>query len=91
MPSPLAVLMLATDVVVAVSDGRITAQEARDLLEEAGEALDLGDFTEFTGFVVDLLTRTPDELDRAAIKLEARGKTHRAAKLRARATERRRS
>lgn len=83
------ILALALSLVSAISDGSISAEEARDLLEEAGDLLDdLVGLDELVAFVVDLLHRDAQELEARAVALDAKGKTARAGKLRAKAARR---
>lgn len=79
-------------IITAVADGQITTQEARDLANEAHELFDAGSLLDdAVAWFIDLTTRDADELEARAAKLDAKGKTEKADKLRAKAAERRTS
>jgi hypothetical protein len=84
-------IAFTVEVLRAVADGKLTATEALDLVDEARRLFDSnGQLTgAFVEFVADLIHRTPEELEARAAQLVDEGRFERAARLREKAAARR--
>ena len=79
-------------IIAAGADGQLTAEEVNDLANEARELFDIGtSLDDAVAWFLDLTTRDADQLEARAAKLDAKGKAEKAAKLRAKAADRRAS